>query len=190
VNLFWIAALGALLAALIQMAREPDRIPPAVGADSAASKATFATLSELASSPTAASWTVNGKAINQFLETTIQMKPAAGGALTPSFQRAFISLRAGDFSLGIEQLFLGRHLYFVLDAVPTLTAGHLGAKATGGAIGRLPVHPLLVPLFLRLFEPTLGGLSQPAGFLTQAKSVTLTPDDATLEWPGTGTQKP
>jgi len=186
------AAVAAVLACLIQMAREPDRIPQVIGIDTAAANETFATLRELTSSAKPSSWTVNSKAVNQFLETTIQMKPSgsAQSLLNAEFQRAFIRLNSGNFDLGIDQKFLGQHLYLILNILPESTESGLGATLTGGSIGRLPVHPSLFPVFLWFFEPTITGLSQPLELLKKVKSVTVTPEDATLKWPGTGTPAP
>jgi hypothetical protein len=189
-SLFWLTVVSAMLACLIQMVREPDNIPAAVGVDTAAAHETFSTLKDLCTSSKPISWTLNSKAINQFLESSIEMKPAEAGlpALSARFQRAFVKLHKGNLTLYVEQKFLGADLYFLLDLEPEIADSALGVRPTGGGVGRLPVHPVLMPVFLRLFEPTIAGLSQPLEFLKKAKSVAITPDDATLQWPCTGTK--
>jgi hypothetical protein len=174
------------------MAREPDNLPHAVGVDTAAAEETFSTLRELASSSKPISWTINRSAINQFLETTVAAKRegAAPSIFTAAFQRAFVRLKAGGGSLGIDQLFLGRNFYFLLDLQPESSNGRLAAKPIGGSIGRMPIHPALIPVFIRLFEPTIGALSQPLELVNRAQSVTITPDDAALQWPGTAKTAP
>ncbi len=186
------AIVAAVLACLIQMAREPDHIPAVVGIDTAATNETFTTLRELTSSPKASSWTINSKAVNQFLETTIQMKPsgAAPSLVSAEFQRAFVLFDNGSFQLGIDQKFFGQHLYFLLTIQPESKVDGLGVNLVGGSIGRMPVHPYLLPVFQRLFEPVVTGLSQPIELLRKVKSVTITPEDATLKWPGTGNITP
>lgn len=189
-SLFWLAVVSAMLACLIQMVREPDNIPAALGVDTAAARETFSTLKNLGASSKPISWTVNSKAINQYLESSIEMKPAEAGlsGLSARFQRAFVKLHKGNLTLYVDQKFLGADLYFFLDLEPENAGAGLKVKPTGGGVGRLPVHPLLMPVFLRLFEPTITGLSQPLEFLKKAKSAALTPDAATLQWPGTGTK--
>jgi len=191
-SFFWTLVLAALLAAIIQMAREPDDIPPVTGANAAAAGETLSTLRKLLASPQPSSWTVNANAINQFLETTIQMQPSATGAsaVTVEFQRTFLKLQEGCFKLGIEQKFLGRNFYFLLDGRPEASGSGLDVKWSGGSIGRLPVHPALIPVFFRLFQPTITGLEQPLDLLRQAGSVTITPSDATFQCPGTGKSLP
>jgi len=187
-SLFWLAVISATLACVIQMVREPDNIPEVVGVDTSAAHETFSTLKELGESPKPISWTVNSKAINQFLESTVEMKPAAAGVsdLSARFQRAFVKLSKGNFALCIDQKFVGAHLYFVLALEPESTGSGLRVRTVGGSIGRMPVHPALMPAFLRLFEPTIAGLFQPLELLKKAKSVAITPDTATFQWPGTG----
>ncbi|MEI6493167.1 MAG: hypothetical protein WCO94_11515 [Verrucomicrobiota bacterium] len=187
-GLFWPMVVSAMLACLIQMARKPDNIPAAVGVDTSAAHETQATLKDLGASSKATSWTVNSKAINQYLESSIEMTSADAGvsAISARFQRAFVNLHKGSFTLYVDQKFLGVNLYFILDLEPEKSGAGLGAKPTGGGIGRLPVHPVLMPAFLKLFEPVLAGLSQPLKILRTANSVTITPEDATFQWPGTG----
>ena len=187
-SLFWMAVVSATLAAVVQMVRSPDNVPAPLGINTSAAHETFSTLEDLVASPKAISWTLNSKAINQFLETTIEMKPGSSGNsnLSARFQRAFIILHKGSFALCVDQRFMSSNLYFLLEVEPVITDSGLGAKPVGGAIGRMPVHPALLPVFLRLFEPTITGLAQPLDLLKKAKSVAITPDDATLQWPGTG----
>lgn len=176
-----------MLAAVIQMVRSPDHIPAPVGINTSASHETFSTLEGLVESAKPASWTINSKAINQYLETTIEMKPVGFGdsSLRAQFQRAFLILRKGSLALCVEQKFLNTPFYFLLEIEPVSTESGLDAKPVGGAIGRLPIHPILLPSFHRFFQPTIAGLAQPLELLKKAKSAAITPDDATLQWPGT-----
>ena len=99
-SLFWLLVISATLACVIQMVRAPDNIPDVLGIDTSAAHETFSTLKELGLSPKPISWTVNGKAINQFLESTIDMKPvgASMSAMSARFQRAFVKLDKGSFA--------------------------------------------------------------------------------------------
>ena len=189
-SFLWLVVVSATLACLVQMVREPDNIPAAVGVDTAAAHETFSTLKVVAASSEPTSWTVNSKAINQFLESRIQMKPAGAGdpALSARFQRACVSLHKGNLTFYVDQKFLGTDLYFLLNLVPEETGSGLGVRPTGGAIGRLTLHPALMPYFLRLFTPVTAGLYKPLELLKTAKSAAITPDDVTFQWPGTGTK--
>ncbi|TSA29082.1 MAG: hypothetical protein D4R65_15790 [Verrucomicrobiaceae bacterium] len=181
--------LAALLAALIQMVREPDNIPPRSGENGSAAQDVYETLRGLASSPHPGSWTVNQNAINSFLETTIKAAApdSAESMIGAKFQRAFVRLGDGCADLGIEQNFLTRNIYLLLEFQPEPSTGGLGAKMTGGAIGRLPVPNSLLPVFSRLFHSTISGLGQPLAPIRQARTAAITPQDVKLQWDGSGT---
>lgn len=181
------AFLAAILAGMIQMAREPDQIPPRSGASDTGARETLATLRELGSSTRPIRWTINQNAANEFLATTIQMEQS-NSLLQVKFGRAFVRLDTGRLTCGIEQQFLGRSLYLLLDVVPEASPQGLDAKVVGGAIGRLPVPPALLPVFMRLFQPMITGLAQPLDLIRQAKSVAVTPTDVTLQWAGTASR--
>lgn len=191
-TLFWGAVFSALLACLVQMCREPDGVPAPVGLDSAAASGSLSILKGLATAPTPSTWAISSRSANQFLETFIEMKPSGDGSrgLGAEFERAFVVLRSGSLALGIEEKFLGRNLYLLLNIQPQASGAGMEARFTGGSIGRLPVHPALVPFFIRIFQPTLEGLSQPVELLKRANEVTITPEDATLQWSGTGKSAP
>lgn len=183
-NILLTAVLAAILAAVIQMARTPDHIPPPVPANSSAAKETFETLKEMAASNRPGQWTLNTSAANQYLATTIAMKPDDGGGLKAQFQRTFVVPAPNRVTLGVEQVFLGRPIYLLLTCEPEASADGTTARLVAGSIGRLPIHPLLLPAFKRVFEPVLTGLAPALELLRQANSVTLTPEDAALEWSG------
>jgi hypothetical protein len=184
------AFLAAILAGLIQMAREPDRVPERSGASATKASETLATLRDLGSSTRPISWAINQNAANEFLATTIQMEPSGSTERAPwvKFGRVFVRLDADRLTFGIEQQFLNRSLYLLLDVVPETSPQGLDAKVVSGAIGRLRVPPALLPVFMRLFQPMITGLAQPLDLIRHAKSVTVTPADVTLQWAGTASR--
>ena len=183
---FSTAVFAAVLAAVIQMAREPAGIPAVAGRSQASAGQTQSTLGEMAASAKPISWMVNQQALNEYLETAIRMEPTAAGSygLAAEFQRAFVRLGTGTVALGLEQKFLARNVYFLLEVAPEPAGGGIRAKVMGGAIGRLPVHPRLLPVFMRLFEPTLAALSPTLALVSKASSVAIQPEDVTLQWEG------
>ncbi len=184
-NLLWLAIVSATLAAVVQMVRAPDNIPSVVGANTGAARETFATLKEVSESTKPIHWIVNAASINQYLETTIAMNSGEASALRAKFLRCFVILGNGNFSLGIDQQFLETHLYFLLKLEPVMAGTGMGARPVAGSIGRLPIHPSLLPAFQRLFKPTVEGLQPALKLLQRAKGIKLTPNDATLQWPDT-----
>jgi len=184
-QLVFTAAMGAIIAALIQMARTPDHIPPAVKPDAAGAQKTFEALQQCGSSPTSQTWTVNAGAINEFVISTIQMMPASqNSSLQAEFRRAFVKLHNAEVDFFIEQRFLASELYFRLGIVPESGPAGLTARVVGASIGRLPVHPALVPALMPVFKPSLAGLEQATTILKKASEVTITPTDVLIKWPG------
>jgi len=180
--------VAALLAALIQMVREPDNIPSRSGESGSAAQDIYETLRSLSSSTNPGSWTVNQNAINSFLETTI--KPAspdsAESMAGAKFQRAFVRLGDGSADFGLEQNFLTRNIYLLLEFQPSPSPEGLGVKVTGGAVGRLPVPEVLLPVFSKLFHSAIAGLGQPLAPVRLARTAAITPGDVTLQWAGSG----
>lgn len=181
--------LAALLAALIQMVREPDNIPPRSGESGSAAQDVYETLNAMASSTHPGSWTVNQNAINSFLETTIKAAApdSAESIIGAKFQRAFVRLGDGCADFGIEENFLTRNIYLLLEFQQESTPRGLDAKITGGAVGRLPVPDVLLPVFSRLFQTTISGLRQPLAPVRLARTATITPQGVRLQWDGSGT---
>lgn len=186
-QLVFTAVIGAFLAAIIQMARTPDGIPPREGASVANARETLDQLRAAAASPLPTTWVINRTAINEFLVTTIQMESKGGSGLSAQFQRTFVVLERGSFELGIEQRFLARSLYFLLRGVAEPGDSGMDVRWVGGSIGRLPVHPALLPALEYLYRPSFGGLAQAVEPLAGTRRVTISPADVTFEWPGTHT---
>lgn len=184
------AFLAGILAGLVQMVREPDQIPARSGASTAVATETVAALRELGSSTRPITWAIKQSAINEFLAATIQGETPSGADNWPriKFERAFVRLESGRLALGIERSVLNRSLYVMLEVVPESLPQGLDAKVVGGTIGRLPVPPALLPVFLRLFQPTITGLTDTFDLIRKAKSVTVTPADITLQWAGTASR--
>ncbi len=179
------ALIGAVLAALIQMARLPDLIPVPVPRNAASASETLKVLRECSQAASMTSWTVNGKAVNEYLATTIIMQPTDSTSLLKAeFQRVFVMPESGWFEFGMEQKFFGLNLYFLLRGVSEKTEGGMTVRWVGGAIGRLPVHPRLLGALQILFRPTFQGLEQVLPLLANASAVEITPADVTIRWSG------
>jgi len=190
-QIFFTAVMAAILAALIQMVRTPDAIPPAVPLNAAAAETTFATMRQCATSPSPGSWTVNEAAINEFIISTVQMQSSGSkSSLQAEFRRAFVVLREGSAGYFVEQAMLGGNLFFELQFEPEVVSGHLQAKVIGAAIGRLPVHPSLAPLIMPLFRPSLSGLEQALDMLKNASGATITVNEVVVKWPGSSSTPP
>lgn len=195
-NAFGCVLLSAFLAALIQFAREPDNIPPAPEVDLVAAGETLSILNAAAAAPGPSSWVINQNAINQFLVSTIQKPPTEAGAskFRAEFQRAWILLQKNKFIFSIEKKFAGQSLFFLLQLEPGKSGAapehKLDVEVIGAEFGHLPIHPLIIPYIMPIFQPVIDGLKPPLESLRAAESVEITPTDVKLVWAGTKTPKP
>lgn len=182
---------AAALAALVQILREPDGVPPVAAAGPAAAQQTLDALKKMENINGLISSTVHQNSLNGLLASTIRMAPAniSTYGLGAEFQRAFVRLTPGRACLGIEQKFFTRSVYFLLDVEPQKSPAGLEAKVVGGAIGRLPMPAAILPTFQRLFQPTISALSQPLDAIRQADAVTIQAGDVKLQWDSTGSSK-
>ncbi len=188
-ELLLLAILGFALACLIQALRVPDAVGAPAARDDQAAEKTFANLEKCATSPTLATWTLNVSAINQFLASDV---PPTGGAADPrrALPRAFTITDFGSLEFFVERTFLGRSVYFSLEATPVSSGGKLQAKVTGGTVGRLPVPSFLMQFLLPQFDPALKRLAPAIELARTAQSIAINPTDITLQWPGAGTNSP
>lgn len=186
------AVLAAILAAVIQIAREPDGIPPVAEPNAARAEETLDSLKKMGESELPISWTLNQHSVNEYLASMIRMAPESipSYGLGAEFQRAFVRLVPGRVGLGIEQKFLTRSVYFLLEFEPEKSAAGLEAKVSGGELGRLPIPDALLPAFRRLFDPALSALSPPLDAIRKAEAVTIQSGDVKLQWAGTASSPP
>jgi len=190
-QIFYTAVMAAILACVVQMARQPDGIPSAVPVNAAAAQKTFSTMQDCANSAQSGSWTVNEAAINEFIISTVQMRSSGSSSMFQAeFRRAFLVLRAGAASYFVEQSVLGGALFFQLQFEPEAVSGQLQPRVTGAAIGRLPIHPSLVAAIMPFFRPSLSGLDQATALLQKAGGATITPTEVVIQWPGSVSTTP
>lgn len=182
-----IAFFGAVLALFIQIGRSPDGIPaaPAV-VDEAAANGLYDTLKGIASSPFRRPATeFKQEQINNYLASRLAGATASGPSLGAQFGRAFVVLNDGTFQLYVERRYLGLSVYFRINCEPL--AGPEGATALvkGGAIGRMPVHPLIMQVVQgRVITPAVDALNDQVDILRKADDVKIKKGVAILGWPG------
>ncbi len=184
------ALFAALLAVLIQMVRRPDGIPPAQPANEVQAGQLLHNVQVLSGSNYARSMDISQAQINNYLAASIVPDPAAGHSVfRADFSRALVVIKSGALVFFVEQRLYGRPIYMYLDTVPEGSAGKLGLRVTGGGIGRMPLHPRLMPLLEMIMRPVISSTSEPASVLETADEIVLTPGMARLSWnarkPGT-----
>jgi hypothetical protein len=182
------AILAALLALVIQMARQPDGVPPAQPANDAQAGQLLQTLQTFAGSTYARTIEITEAQANNYLKASIVPdQEGSGKFLRANFSRAFIRIKSGELDFFVEQQFSGWPIYMCLVTVPETSGGKVTLRVIGGGIGRVPLNRRLVPLLERVLRPVLASTSEAAAVLETVDSVVLVPSVAKLSW---NVQKP
>ena len=177
------AILAALLAAVIQMAREPDGIPPAQRANEAQAGQLLQTLQTLAASTYARAIDVTQAEANNYLAASIVPdSTATGKPLRADFSRAFVIIKSAELDFFVEQRFRGWPIYMYLITVPEPSGGKTSLRVTGGGVGRMPFSKRLIPLLEGVLRPVIASTSEAAAVLETVDEVVFSPSIAKLSW--------
>ena len=135
--------LGALVtAAIVQMLLPPDvperpktgDFPPQINLD----------IENAALNRSTAPLQYTEAQVNAYLAGALKSKQAALNNMVLQFERAFVKFDVNVCSVTAERSLFGYSLYTTTSSKVSLQNNTLAASNTGGAIGRLPVHPLLM----------------------------------------------
>ncbi|HEY5812265.1 MAG TPA: zinc ribbon domain-containing protein [Terrimicrobiaceae bacterium] len=178
------AILAALLAVGIQMARPPDGLPPAQKINEAEAGQLFHMLQVISAGDYARSIDVSQAQANNYLASSIVPDTAANTKswFRADFSRAFVVIKSGELDFFVEQRLFGWPIYTYLLTAPAGSSGKLSLRVTGGGIGRMPLHPRLIPLLEVVLRPVIATTSEAAVVLETADDVVLTPEAAKLNW--------
>ncbi|HEY5705704.1 MAG TPA: hypothetical protein VIS96_09035 [Terrimicrobiaceae bacterium] len=177
------AVLAALLALIIQMARQPDGIPPAQPANEGQAGQLLQTLQASAGSPYARAINVTQAQTNNYLASSIVPDPAATGkSFRADFSRAFVIIKSGELDFFVEQRFHGWPLYMYLTTVPDNSAQKSSLRVIGGGVGRMRLTKRLIPLLESVMRPVIASTSEAAAVLETVDEVVFSPSVAKLSW--------
>lgn len=180
---FTTAILGAMLAALIQMARTPDGIPAAEIVNPAMADGVASAVEAASKNGTGLVFTQ--AQINNFLVSRVQAANDGSEAVYhPKFVRTFVRLENGAYRLYVEETVLGWPVFLCLAQVPTASPQGLSKEDVGGWIGRLPIHPKALPIVQRLVNPVGASAAQAVPDLGNATSISVTPQQITVGFIG------
>lgn len=184
-SLVSLIVISAILAALVQILRAPDGIPAPRPANEPQAAQLLSLVKTFASSGAARTLDIPEAQANNFLQCQVVPADSSEKALWKAqFKRAFVVYGENQFRLAVEQEVLGRPVFMYLDYIPASSAQGTSANVIGGGLGRLPVHPGLLPFFQGYFSTVIDALGDVLGTLSKASSVQITPDAARLSWGG------
>lgn len=182
------AIFAAMLAAMIQMARTPDGLPSAQIVNTAMADGVSSAVESATKSGTGLVF--KQAQINNFLAARIQaLNDGTQAVYQPQFVRAFVRLGSGEYRLYVEETVMGWPVFLCLAQVPAASPQGLSKTDVGGWIGRLPIHPKLLPVVQRLVNPVGASALQAAPDFSKATSISVTPEQITVGFIG-ASQKP
>lgn len=178
------AIIAALFAVVIQMAREPNNVPPVQPANDLQAGQLMHAVQVLSGSNYARTMDISQDQANNYLASSIVPDPANTGIsiFRADFSRAFVVIKSGEMDFLVEQRLYGRPIYMYLTAVPESSGGKSSLKVTGGGVGRMPLHPRLLPLLQGIMRPVTSSTSEAAAILETADEIVFTPSMARLNW--------
>ena len=177
------AMLAAILAAFIQMARQPDDVPPAQPANEVQAGQLLHTVQVLSGSNYARTVDISQAQANNYLAASIVPDPAtSNSSFRADFSRAFVVIRSGELKFFVEQRLFGWPIYMYLITVPEPAGGKASLRVTGGGIGRMPITPRLMPLLEGIMRPVIASTSEAVTVLESADEILFAPSTAKLSW--------
>lgn len=186
---FKMIAFGAVIAVVVQAAREPDHIPELLeNKDLHEVPQIGDRLEDELANPESHQLAIPEKAANGYLQKTIKNKDASGkengGYL--KFERAFLHFDNGICNMNLKVALFGWPLYATSYYQLKMENEELHATTSGGAIGRMPVHPAVMKLKVAdvIFANLWDALKREKKLLDQLKTVEikLTEIDGKKQW--------
>ncbi len=185
-RLFSTIVLGALIATGIQMARRPDNILPPVTANPAAASEVYNQIRSAGTTTMPRNVVLAQIQVNNYLAS--RLVPAADDGSTAfyraRFVRLFVEFGTGQYRMVVEQKLNNWPFYISLIQRPVNGGSGLAVVSVGGAIGRLPIHPVLIPAFVKLFSPDMLESLDVIQYLRTASSAAITPSHVVFAWTG------
>lgn len=133
-------AWAALVAAIIQMAREPDGAP--AKQSQIPLRPVSTEVSQLVESPQPRQLILSELELNYLLKTQVKAKESPVPGI--KFERAYTILLPDEARVGVQQAVWGYPLHAAMGFKPEFNNGVFRPKLVSGNIGRLPVHPALM----------------------------------------------
>jgi hypothetical protein len=166
--------LGALtLAALVQMLLPPDvptrpktgDFPPQINLD----------MENAAMNHGSPPLQYTEAQVNAYLASALKSKQAALNNSVFQFERAIVALEENGGRITAERSLFGFSVFTSTSGKVNLQDGKLTALNTGGSIGRLPIHPLLMKYSNPLFADLWAALDREKKAIAKMAAIELRP---------------
>ncbi len=98
--------------------------------------------------------------MNLFLENNLKPKKKTLDKPFLEFKRAVAAFHEGTASVTMERAIFGYSVFTTIDFAPQSKGGKADVKATGGRIGRMPIHPEIAKYMNYFFLDLWGSLER------------------------------
>jgi hypothetical protein len=119
---------------------------------------------------------------NLFLSSNLKSKKPALDKPFLEFKRAVAVFREGTASVTMERAIFGYSVFTTIDFGPQSNGGKAGVKATGGHIGRMPIHPEIAKYMNYLFLDLWGTLDHERKLASRVTSAEFHDKNVVLLW--------
>jgi hypothetical protein len=171
--------LGALGAAiLIQMLLPPD-LPPFEKSEAFAPMINMDLLNAV-ETHNPPRLTYNQEQVNAYLASTLRRtnSPAKEGIFP--IQRLFAQFDEGLCRLNVQHSFFGLPISYGSSFAATISGGKIIASSSGGYIGRMPIHPVLMRPLDVIFSKTWATLARERKDVARLAGIEFHPQSVTL----------
>lgn len=174
----WLSALvkslvcSILVAGGVQMLREPDGVPKQLSRDELGDYINFGDiLYNAARTPISQRVAIKETEANLYLANTVKAKETGLISKEAKFVRAFVAFDEGTVKVTTHESLFDVPLYTSATYTVSTAEGAIQAKCIAGAIGRVPVHPLLMDQLDYFLEPLWEVLKSPKRDLGKMQSI-------------------
>ena len=168
------------VAALIQMVRPPDGVPPVPSKeDLLGAPQLLEQIEDAEMSPTSQAYRLQEQPINLYLATAVKAKSDTSQDYF-RFDRAFVDLGKDVIRITAQESAFGYPVYAGASYKLSIAGGKLVAVNVGGNVGRMPVHPMLMEYCGTAFQQLWAALQRERSLLDKLQGVTVQPDAFTI----------
>ena len=173
-NLVYSVLLSAVLAAIVVIIKPPGDQPNLSQDAVLEAPAITDDLEGELQQPTPHRMTYTEDQVNAFLQASLRnAKADKAGTVATKFERAYVHFDDGIYHATLQQSVLGLSLYATTVRTFSIRNGVVTSQPVSGSLGRLPIHPKVLPAFEVVFSQLRQAMEQPLKLLKQMQAVTL-----------------
>ncbi len=178
-SLLFTIVWSAVAAAIVQMARTPDGVPPEKKEGLSDAPQLRLVLEDVTNAPIARRLGLSTDVINGYLHNTIKTAASSISA-DMKFVRCFVNLEPGVCHISTEQSVFGWPIFTGSAYALGIRDGKLSATNVGGNMGWLPIHPKIMAYADIAFQKVWDALKQEQRLLSKMQSIEVNKDQIVL----------